>query len=300
MYLPKLPKAIERVFAIVAHPDDAEIWAGGLLALAPCADILVLTAGGAGVQNADPTLWANLDDRDASYWIRADEQKASAAVLGVAHTLEPKHPPVGEEAIQRMWRNCLAPIAELQEDGYVHVNASTRNYLIRCIRRVRPTLVVTHPLWDRHPDHRAVSEMVTAAVELVDKPGLHVWGDVPNADRLVCHEPCQLPGLWYFHNSTAHFGALPHFGKPMAVARHGIFTEFFLDIGSVMDIKQAAINCHVSQRAEYPEDYPRLQASQWADEAHVDCEYAEIFYASPYGRDLPNFMLKDFAEASGL
>jgi LmbE family N-acetylglucosaminyl deacetylase len=70
---------VERALVVVAHPDDAEFWAGGTIAAWSDAGIattyLVLTDGDAGGSDQIPL--AKIPA------IRRDEQRAAAEALGV-------------------------------------------------------------------------------------------------------------------------------------------------------------------------------------------------------------------------
>ena len=215
MHLATLPPCYERVLAIVAHPDDAEIWAGGLLALAHTTSLMVLTGG----------------YENGRISVRAREQQKSAKVLG----------------IDDLW--ILS-----ESDGFLIDSARLRHSILDWMRDVRPDLVLTHAPWDYHGDHRVLSLMVASVVNLTDKSFLsHV-------------KPCPQPALWYFHSKMPL--PFPH-------------AERIVDIGSVMDVKERAVNCHRSQRQNYTHDYPSVQARDWAQSTPFD--YAERFYVSPYG-----------------
>ena len=118
--------------AIGAHPDDAEFGAGATLArwaAGGCeVTILVITDGSKGSWNADENQ-ADLIER------RIAEQKAAAAVLGVANTVH-----LGEV------------------DGELEYSYQLRLAVARAIRVHRPAVVLSHDPWQRyqlHPDHRA-------------------------------------------------------------------------------------------------------------------------------------------------
>ena len=216
MIYPELPKSFSRVLAVVAHPDDAEIWCGGLLALAPWSGLLVLSRGEG---NGDPA-------------VRTLEQQRSGELLGLK-CVDMRHEP----------------------DGFMTDSFRLRRTILDTIRHVQPQLVLTHAGWDKHADHRLVSKLVAAVINLTEKPSLsHI-------------KPCPIPFLWLFNSDI-----------PLPLR----YTECVLDITDVMDVKERAINCHVSQRAHYPQNYPLMQARGWAEGTPFD--YAERFYLSPYGR----------------
>jgi len=137
---------VERALTIVAHPDDAEFWAGGTVALWAASGVevsyLVLTDGDAG--GIDPAA-----DRNDIPRIRRVEQKTSASLLGVK----------GVEFLGR-------------HEGELHQSLELRRELVRVIRQVRPQRVITwSPEWNWarfrtscHVDHRATGELALTAV----------------------------------------------------------------------------------------------------------------------------------------
>jgi LmbE family N-acetylglucosaminyl deacetylase len=156
-----------RVLAVGAHPDDAEFYAGGTLALFADAGahvaLVVCTGGGRGGRGlADPVA------------VRAAEQARAAELV-----------PFHERA--NLGRS----------DGELAVDEPLRAALVHALRRVRPDVVVTHdprlvfaPVRDRfrlqHSDHRAAGQALLDAVyprapspnfypEQLGEPGLEPW-----------------------------------------------------------------------------------------------------------------------------
>lgn len=123
----------ERVLAVVAHPDDAEILCAGTLARAKrdgaAVGICVLCRGDRG-QPATPI--ANLAA------VRRREMAASAKLLG-AVLLQ------GEFG-----------------DGQLVDGPAQRRKLIQIYRRFKPTLVLAHWREDYHPDHRVAGALAEA------------------------------------------------------------------------------------------------------------------------------------------
>jgi LmbE family N-acetylglucosaminyl deacetylase len=130
----KLDFANDRVLAVVAHPDDAELLCAGTLARARAAGaavgICVLCRGDKG-QPAKPI--PNL------VAIRRREMAAAARQLGAELFT------VG------------VPDSTLADD------TGTRRRATEVFRRFRPTLVFAHAPEDYHPDHRAASALAEAA-----------------------------------------------------------------------------------------------------------------------------------------
>ncbi len=132
------------VLAVFAHPDDAELLAGGSIARSVDAGervgILDLTAGEMGSRG--------------SREIRAREAAAAAEVLGVA-----------------LRRNAGMPDARIADtDEY-------RRQLAGLLRELRPRVILTHWIESRHPDHRAAASLVTHAAFLAGLRRLEAPGD---------------------------------------------------------------------------------------------------------------------------
>ena len=123
----------ERVLAVVAHPDDAEVLCAGTLARArtdgAAIGICVLCRGDKG--QPEPPI-DNLAD------VRREETSAAAKLLDAELLL-------GD-----------VPDAELADNG------ATRQKLLEMFRHFRPTLVLAHADTDYHPDHRAASALPEA------------------------------------------------------------------------------------------------------------------------------------------
>ncbi len=147
----KLDFCKERVLAVVAHPDDAELLCAGTLARAraegAAIGVCVLCRGDKG-QPARPI--PNLAA------VRRREMTAAARLLG----------------------------AELfcagVSDGTLSHIGSTRQKLTAVLRRFRPTLVLAHAPEDYHPDHRAAAALAEAASWFCASRG-HKAGPVPLA-----------------------------------------------------------------------------------------------------------------------
>jgi N-acetylglucosamine malate deacetylase 1 len=130
----KLTFLNDRVLAVVAHPDDAELLCAGTLARAKADGaaiaICVLCRGDKG-QPAKPIL--NL------VAVRRREMAAAARVLGA--------------------ELFCAAVA----DSTLSDTEPARNKLTAILRRFRPTLVLAHAPEDYHPDHQAAAALAEAA-----------------------------------------------------------------------------------------------------------------------------------------
>ena len=133
---------VDRVMVVVAHPDDAEVRAGGTIARWTAAGktvtYVIATSGSRGGDGSIPEA--------ALAATREAEQRAAAAILGVREIVF-----LG------------------QEDGYLTPSLDLRRLITREIRRYRPEVVITHnPIrhygMGNHPDHFAVGEATYAAM----------------------------------------------------------------------------------------------------------------------------------------
>jgi LmbE family N-acetylglucosaminyl deacetylase len=149
----------ERVLAVVAHPDDAELLCAGTLARAradgAAVGICVLCRGDKGQPvKAIRNLPA----------VRRREMAAAAALLG-AELL------------------CVGV-----PDSALFDTEPARKLLTGMFRRFRPTLVLAHSLGDYHPDHRAAGALAEAASWLSAAKGYKAGSEAP----LVA-----APALWW-------------------------------------------------------------------------------------------------------
>src|SRR5436309_5944591 len=138
-----------RILAIGAHPDDADIKAGGTAAKWRAGGhevkLVSLTDGGAGHQTLRRP---ELADR------RRAEARAAGAVIGATY---------------EVWD---------LPDGELEPNLEARRRVIRLIRSFRPDLLLTHRPTDYHPDHCAAGLLVRDAAYLVTVPA--VCADTPH------------------------------------------------------------------------------------------------------------------------
>ncbi|MBN8603903.1 MAG: PIG-L family deacetylase [Planctomycetes bacterium] len=149
-----------RILVLGAHPDDAEIFGGGLICrqakLNANIKIISVTDGRSGHHRIVPNELVS---------IRRKEAAASGAVIGVEYVT---------------WDF---------PDGYLQATLAVRDAIIAEMRRFRPDLVLTHRPCDYHPDHRAVGQSVQDASYLVTVP--HIVAEVPRLehDPVVAYMP---------------------------------------------------------------------------------------------------------------
>ena len=162
----------DRAMVIFAHPDDAEIGSGGVIArwaAAGCEVTYVLcTNGSAGT--ADRSLTPEeLVDR------RAAEQRAAADFMGVKNLVMLPHP-----------------------DGGLEDTREFRGDIVRAIRTYRPHTVFAHDPYRfrgfQHRDHRAVGIVTTDAVYPFARDHLHFPEHIVREGL----EPHKVRELWYW------------------------------------------------------------------------------------------------------
>jgi N-acetylglucosamine malate deacetylase 1 len=187
-----------RLLILGAHPDDAEYHAGGLAALYRRAGhevkMVSMTDGSAGHHETP---------REALAAIRRQEAAAAGRVIGAAYDV---------------WEF---------PDGELMPTLDVRRRVIREIRSFAPDLLLTHRVYDYHPDHRAVGQAVQDACFLVRVP--HVVPEVPalRKDPVVAY----LPDL---------------FTRPCPLS-----PDVAIDISDQIDSIAAMLACHSSQVFEW-------------------------------------------------
>ncbi len=130
-----------RVMVIGAHPDDADLFTGGLTlrltALGHRVKYVSVTNGNAGHHKRGPAEIA---------FIRENEAKRAAAALGAEY-------------------ECLGV-----NDGHVWVNEENMRLVVKVIREFCPDLLITHRTNDYHRDHRYTSQLIMDASYMLIVP----------------------------------------------------------------------------------------------------------------------------------
>jgi N-acetylglucosamine malate deacetylase 1 len=138
-----VPEQSLRILVIGAHPDDADIKAGGTAAkwcaLGHVVQLVSLTNGQAGHQTMHGPRLAQR---------RKAEAKAAAAIIGATYEIFD------------------------QPDGELDNRLEYRAQVIRLLRTFKPDLVITHRSTDYHPDHRFAGLLVQDASYLVTVPAI--------------------------------------------------------------------------------------------------------------------------------
>lgn len=221
------------LLAIVAHPDDAEIFCGGTLAkhAARGDDVTVayMTRGEYG--GVDTTEAVLAETREA-------EARRAADVIGV-----------GVDFLDF-------------RDGRVTYSLENRLALVDVIREHAPDLVLTHYADDMHPDHRATSRLVTDAYYMASLPLLE-----------TDHPPCDPNNVYFFGKPTSSFepdvvvdvsdyedakeeAALQHESQVEWLEAHGGIDAEFDDFVEGMRATARALGRRVG--ATYAEGFTRL------------------------------------------
>ena len=159
------PDPALRILVIGAHPDDADIKAGGTAAkwraLGHHVKLVSLCDGAAGHQTMRGPALAER---------RRAEARASGAVIGASYDVMD------------------------QPDGELQPTLDVRRTLIRLIRTFRPDVVITHRATDYHPDHCHTGTLVQEAAYMVTVPA--ICPDTPHLMRS--------PVILYFSDAFKH------------------------------------------------------------------------------------------------
>jgi len=139
--------------AVGAHPDDAELFAGGTLArmtrLGRRVAVLDLTRGECASRGAP--------DR------RAEQAREAAEILGISA------------------RETL----DLGDTRLDAADPDARRAVVEALRRLRPRLILTHAAPARHPDHRAAHALIRDAAFFAHVAGFDASGEPWNIEALA-------------------------------------------------------------------------------------------------------------------
>jgi N-acetyl-1-D-myo-inositol-2-amino-2-deoxy-alpha-D-glucopyranoside deacetylase len=236
--LPAGAFAGQTLLAVFAHPDDESITCGGLLAacaaLGARVALLCLTRGEAGPSAAPTSTVATGAAGTTGPAVplgtqRADELRDAARTLGIADVTLLDHPDG-----MLPWTDAAAIETDIRA----------------VVARLRPDVVVTFGAdglyW--HPDHIAVHERVTSAVQSMGNaaPALYFATMPPGAVRAV------------FNRATARAaqaGAAPPrqilgITEPDAFGAHAAEPTLVVDVRAFTVAKLAALRSHASQLAD--------------------------------------------------
>ncbi len=251
-----------RVLVFGAHPDDAEIYAGGLMVrhrqLGHTVRIISVTDGRSGHYRVPP---------DELVAIRRDEARQAGQSIGAEYwTLD-------------------------FPDGSLLPDLATREAIIRHIREFKPDLVLTHRLNDYHPDHRAVGQAVQDASYMITVP--HVCPDVPalKSEPVVAYmcdlftRPNRLRADIVL-NIDAEFDRVLH----MAACHTSQFFEWLPYHDGLIDQVPADHDQRVAMLDRWLRTWMNRRRDHFAEELkHVGaeaCQLIEVYEISEYARPL--------------
>ncbi len=210
------------ILSFGAHPDDIELCTGGLLAK--------MAARGRAVGAIDMTRGEGASRGTVAE--RVQEAERAAQILGLA-----------------VRENLGLPDLKLQD------TLEFRLRVAEAIRRYRPELILA-PYWgDRHPDHAATSQLVTAAAFYARLPRLET-DHPPYSPRTV---------LYY-------------------LLHENVQPTFIVDISEVFEVKMQAVAAYQSQFGRpMPEGYRFIGTSDYLAETEARARYFGTCIHTRYG-----------------
>ena len=217
------------VLAIFAHPDDVELCVGGTL----------------------------LKIKHLGY--RTGALDVTRGEMGTRGTVEGREKEAVEAA--RILRLDVRENLGLP-DGHVFCDDESRTKMVRVLRRLKPSVILTHQIDDPHPDHNHIAQLV--------------------------RESARLASMTRYDDETGHEKI------PVPNVAHNIFSRrippsFIVDISGFLEEKMSAIRAHSSQFYDPASGEPetRLTSKTFLDELEtrsrffgglIGCEAGEPFY----------------------
>lgn len=150
------------ILAFGAHPDDVEVAMGGTCAKLARAGASVLVVD---LCDGEPTRYGAPGEREA-------QARRAAAILGAGRTRLP------------LQDRCITDTVE------------ARVLVAQLLRAHRPRMVFTTLGAGIHPDHKAVTDIVTNGVFYARLPK---WNEVPGGELLAGTSPHEIERLFYAH-----------------------------------------------------------------------------------------------------
>lgn len=216
------------VVAIGAHPDDLEVVMGGTAVILRQRGFEVLFAD---VTDGEPS-------RHAPPGVRRQEADMAARILGV-------------DRIMMQF-----------QDRFLGDTPEVRMSVAELIRAHRPRYLFTTAGCGVHPDHKAITEIVTNAAF---HARLSKWEDVPGGERLAATPPHEIERLFFGHCRME-----PPWER----------FDFAVDVSEVYDQKLAALTAYTSVfSGEQEVLLERFVAADRYVGSLVGVDYAEPFRA---------------------
>lgn len=203
------------ILAVFAHPDDVELCVGGTL--------LKMKSIGYRTGALDVTRGEMGTRGDAETRAREAEAAAEVLRLDVRENLE-------------------------LPDGHVFVNDEARSALVRVLRRLKPSIILTHQIGDPHPDHDHIAQLVREAARL---------SNMKRYDEASGEEKIPVPAV--AHN----------------VFSRRVEPSFIVDISEFLEEKMTAIRAYASQFYDEASVEPetRLTSKGFLDELENRSQY---------------------------
>jgi 4-oxalomesaconate hydratase len=227
---------------VSAHAGDFVWRAGGAMALAASrgAPVTVLCLS-YGERGESAKAWREGRQLAEIKAIRRDEASRAAEILGAA--------------------------IEFADAGDYPLRESSElvDAIVRCYRRVEPSVVITHPLADPYnPDHPAAARMALAARVLAQAAGY----DAPG-------EPLGAPPVFFF--------------EPHQPEQCDFKPQVLLDITPVFDTKRQAMECLIAQQHmwDYYTELAKRRGTQLRRNAGPNLGLAHATMAEAYMRLYP-------------
>ncbi|ELY92347.1 MULTISPECIES: PIG-L deacetylase family protein [Natrialba] len=190
-----------KLLAIVAHPDDADIFCGGTLAKhADRGDSVTIAHMTKGEYGGFETTEADIAAT------REAEARRSGEHLGASDVTFLGFP-----------------------DGRIEYSLENRLSIVETIRAADPDLILTHYRDDMHPDHRITARLVTDAYYMASLP-------LVESD----FEPCDPDNVYFFGKPTSSFEPTVHIDisgyedrKAAAIGEHESQVAFLEEHGGI-------------------------------------------------------------------
>jgi len=112
-------------------------------------------------------------------------------------------------------------------DAYLTADIPTREGMMKAIREFAPDIIITHRLWDYHPDHRNTAQLVQDCAYLVRVPNFLPGTPVPEV----------MPVIFHMYDA---------FEKPLAFR-----PDIVVDIDAAIEDKLLGFDAHTSQMYEW-------------------------------------------------
>lgn len=240
-----------KLMAVLAHPDDESLGAGGTLAryAAEGVETYLVTAT-RGERGRYFTNENRPDDREVGR-VREAELRAAAEALGVREVT-------------------LLDYVDRELDGADPAEATGR--IVAELRRVRPQVVLTFDPFGAygHPDHVAICQLATAATVAAAGAG-HPGG-----------EPHRVSKLYYLVNDPGHWAAYQAAFKTLATTVDGVERRAVpwpdwsvsarIDTRREWETVWRAVRCHRTQLAIYE------RLGELTEEHHAALWGSQTFY----------------------